>query len=141
MKFLLAGKRLLMNLPKYCFDTHPLIWYFTGQKTLTPKAKKILDGIFTEKLSCFIPSIVFLEAFHLSLKNKKFIFPQFLRKLKLANIIIVPLDKVILSTCYRLSGKLNIHDRIICATAVVNGCLLITKDKEIGKFTSIKTVW
>lgn len=130
-----------MNSPKFSLDTHPLVCYFTGQKTLSSRAKQALDEVFSGRKLCFIASIVLLETFHLSLKNKKFIFPKFLRKLKLPNIIIVPLDKVILTICYRLPKHLNIHDRVIAATAMINKCSLVTKDRQIRKLSSLKTTW
>lgn len=130
-----------MNSPDYCLDTHPLVWYFTGQKTLSGKAKKILDEVFIGKIKCFIPSIVLLEIFHLSLKVKKFNFPQFLKKLQLSSITIVPLDKTILTKCFTLERDLDIHDRIIAATANVSGSVLITKDRTLCKTLSLKTVW
>lgn len=130
-----------MKSSKYSLDTHPLIWYFSGQKSLSRRAKKVLDRIFSGELLCFLSAIVLLEAFHLSLKKKEFIFPNFLKKLRLENIIIVPVDKIILSSCYHLPKKLTIHDRVIAATAEVNKCVLLTKDKEIQKQTRVQTVW
>lgn len=131
-----------MNLPKYSLDTHPLIWYFTGQeKKLSVKARKILDGVFSGDHGCFVSTIVLLEAFHLSLRKKEFIFPEFLKSLRLPNIIIVPLDKVVLTTCYGLPKHLDIHDRVITATAKVSRCVLVTKDKMIEKVSKIKTIW
>ena len=130
-----------MNLPKYCLDTHPLVWYFTGQKTLSPKARKILDELFSGKITCYISIIVLLEIFHLSLKFKKFNFPKFLETIRLPNIIIVPLDRVILETCFALSKNLEIHDRIIAATASINECILVTKEKVLHDLTSLKVIW
>lgn len=130
-----------MNLPKYCLDTHPLVWYFTGQKTLSPKARAILDDLFSGKITCFIPIIVLLEIFHLSLKFKKFNFPKFLETVRLANIIIVPLDRVILETCFALPKNLEIHDRIIAATSTINECILVTKDRELHNLSSLKVIW
>ena len=71
-----------MNLPKYCFDTHVLVWFFRKSKTLSGKAKSILEEAFLGKSISFIPSIVLLEAFRLSLKDPEFIFPKFLEFLK-----------------------------------------------------------
>lgn len=130
-----------MSLSKYCLDTHPLVWYFTGQKTLSAKAKKILDDIFSGQAECFISIIVLLETYHLSLKNRNFIFPKFLEILRLKNIMVVPLDKVVLSACFKLSPNLDIHDRVISATSKVNNCLLITKDESLRRSKSIKTLW
>jgi len=126
---------------KYCLDAHPLIWYFTGQKTLSLKAKKIMDKIFSQKTTGYVPVIVLLEIYHLSLKGKKFKFSDFFEKLKLPNIIIVPLDKAVLTTSFSLSKTLNIHDRIICATSLATKSILITKDNAIQKISSIKSVW
>lgn len=125
----------------YCLDTHPLIWYFSGQETLSLKAKEIIDSIFTGKITCFISSIVLLEAYHLSLKKKNFIFPIFLKKIRMTNILIVPLDKIVLSKCFELSPSLDIHDRIIAATAIVNKSVLITKDDLLQKYSKVATLW
>ena len=130
-----------MNSPKYCLDTHPLVWYFTGQKTLSNNAKRALDDIFSGKAVGYIPSIVLLQTFHLSLKKKHFIFPDFIRKLRLGNIIIVPLDKTVLAACYKQTASLDIHDRIIAAASKVNSSILITKDASLLKNKTLKTLW
>lgn len=130
-----------MILPKYCLDTHPLVWYFTGQKTLSSKARSILDDLFSGKITCFIPIIVLLEIFHLSLKFKKFNFPKFLETIRLPNIIIVPLDKLILETCFTLPKNLEIHDRIIAATSNINDCILVTKDRKLHDLSSLRVIW
>lgn len=126
---------------KYCLDTHPLIWYFTGQQTLSKIAKSTLDEIFVHNASCFIPTIVLLETFHLSLKKPSFVFPKFLDSLRLENITIVPLDAVVLSYCYRLPRNLDIHDRVIAATAQATKATLITKDTVIRNTHVIRTIW
>lgn len=130
-----------MNSLSYCPDTHSLIWYFTARKSLSTNAKEILEKIFLGKIKCFIPTIVLLEAFHVSLKERRFIFPIFLKKLKLRNIFIVSLDKKILSTSFMLPKNLEIHDRVIAATALVNGATLLTKDSVLKKTPNLKTVW
>lgn len=141
MKFHPNGTEKSMSPLKYCLDTHPLIWYFTGQKTLSTDAKDALDDIFSGKADCFISSIVLLETFHLSIKKKSFNFLTFLKQIRLSNVIIVPLDKVILSACYRLPKNLDIHDRVITATSLVSNSFLITKDPTIRKLREIETLW
>jgi len=130
-----------MNSSKFCLDTHPLIWYFLGQKTLSSKAKQIIGKIFSIETICYIPSIVILEAFHLSLKQPKFNFTKFFTSLRISNVIIVPLDKIILTACFNLPKNLNTHDRIICATSLATKSILVTKDETIRKLTAIKSVW
>ena len=130
-----------MRVLKYCLDTHPLIWYFTGQKTLSPKIKSILDDVFLKAVPCLIPTIVLLESFHLSLKHDKFYFPAFLKELRIPNLTIVPLDKIVLSYCYRLPKNLNIHDRVVAATTMATKSTLITKDQLLRNTLGLKTTW
>lgn len=131
-----------MNSIKYSIDTHPIIWYFKQQKTLSLTAKNLLEKIFIGNANCYIASNVLLEIFHFSLKpKKKFNFLAFLRELTRENINIVALDKRVLSVCYKLPANLQLHDRVITATALITNSTLITKDPEIRKIKSIKTVW
>lgn len=126
---------------KYCLDTHALVWYFRGQKTLSIKAKDALDQIFSGNDICFIPTMVILEAFYVSLKHKDFKFPRFFEALKRENIIIVPFDKDILIQSFSLPARLDIHDRIIVAVAKETESILMTKDRVISSFSEIETLW
>ncbi|MCX6705908.1 MAG: PIN domain-containing protein [Candidatus Woesebacteria bacterium] len=130
-----------MSLPKYCFDTHPLVWYFRESKTLSEKAKLILDEAFAGSIVAFIPSIVLLEAFHLSLKDSKFVFSEFVDFLKRAEFIIIPLEEEVLKTCFELPIEINIHDRIVIATAKISGSSLVTKDKVLRSLFPSETIW
>lgn len=130
-----------MNSPKYCLDTHPLIWYVTASPTLSSKAKTIIDDVLSGKAYGYISTITLIEAFQLSLKKKLFKFSQFLKTLRQHTIVIVPLDKAVLTACYKLSSKLDIHDRVIVATAKVVEAALVTKDEKIRKLPDIKTIW
>jgi predicted nucleic acid-binding protein len=130
-----------MSLPKYCFDTHPLVWYFRERKTLSEKAKLILEEAFKGDLIAFIPSIVLLEAFHLSLKDRKFVFFKFIDFLRGANFIIVPLEEEVLKICFKLPKKINIHDRVVIATAKMSGSQLVTKDKILRSLFPLETIW
>ncbi len=130
-----------MSLPKYCFDTHPLVWYFRESKTLSEKAKQILDEAFTGDSVSFIPSIVLLEAFHISLKDRKFVFSKFVDFLKKAEFIIIPLEEEVLRTCFVLPKEINIHDRIVISTAKMSGSRLVTKDRVLRSLFPLETIW
>jgi len=130
-----------MNLPKYCFDTHPLIWYFKGSDTLSKKAKLILDQAFSGDLIPFISSIVLLEAFHLSLKDPGFVFPEFVKFLSGAKFVVVPLGDDVLKECFKLPKGINIHDRIVAATAISTYSQLVTKDKILRSNLPLETIW
>jgi len=140
-KLLGSGERQSMKQAKYCLDTHPLIWYFTGQKTLAAKSKKIIDSLFLGKNLGLISVIVLLEAYHLGLRHKKFSFCHFQEKIESGKFLIVPLDETILEACYRLPKYLDIHDRVIAATSLMSDSYLITKDPLLQKVHQLKTVW
>ncbi|OGM32997.1 hypothetical protein A2803_02475 [Candidatus Woesebacteria bacterium RIFCSPHIGHO2_01_FULL_44_21] len=130
-----------MQLNKYCFDTHTLVWYFIKRPTLSTRARQILNEVFEGKKEGIIPSLVLVEALHVSFKVKEFNFGRFLSDIRIQNLTVVPLEKEVLQECYKLSKVLNIHDRIIVATAIVTGSVLITKDKIIRSLKNIRTIW
>ena len=141
MKLSTHGIKLSMNSPEYCLDTHPLIWYFTQATTLSQSAKSILEEIFRGASRGILSPIVLLEIFHISRKNKKVVFSKFLKKLQKSNISLISTDAAILGYCYQLPKSLEIHDRIIAATALATQSVLITKDPELRALQTIKTIW
>ena|SRR3989338_3495349 len=130
-----------MKQVKYCLDTHPLIWYFTGTKTLSSSAKSALDEIFSGKARGILSVIIPLEVFHFSLKYPKFDFRGFLMHLKQGSFSLVSLDSVILKYCYQLPKTMEIHDRIIASTCLVTKSVLVTKDPVIRALKTVKTIW
>lgn len=94
-----------------------------------------------QKFALIVPTMVLLEAFHASLKDPLFRFPEFLQPIKTAKAIIAPFNKIILLTCYKLPRDINIHDRVIAATALAYRCPLITRDPVLAKIPGLKTVW
>jgi predicted nucleic acid-binding protein len=40
-----------------------------------------------------------------------------------------------------MKKNLEIHDRVIAATALVSNSLLVTKDSELKKIPGLKTIW
>jgi len=130
-----------MTLPKYCFDTHALVWYFKGVKTLSNKAKQILDQTFEGNAIAFIPSIVILEAFHISLKDKEFIFSKFIKYLARTKFIVIPMNEETLKIGFGLSEKINIHDRSVVSTAIYTKSTLVTKDGILRNLFPTETIW
>ena len=130
-----------MKFDKYCLDTHVLAWYFLDKKTLSSKAKEITRKIFKGEARGYISVMVILETYYISLKDEKFNFVRFAKSLDDSNIKIVPFDGEILEEALRLSDGIDIHDRIIVATAVVTGSQLVSKDEKIRSAFPLKTVW
>lgn len=125
----------------YCLDTHAIVWYFTRQTTLSRRAKEAIDAIFSGRAHGYISIIVLLELLHLSFKHVTFSFPVILRKIRQRNIFVVSVDKSLLTICYRLPIFLEIHDRVIAATAKRSRSVLITKDAAFTRVSDISILW
>ena len=127
----------------YVLDTHALIWFLTNNSRLGKKASKVFDDLRAEII---VPLLVLAEI--------KFLFAKRRTKLGLNVVIqgikkdtrftIHPLD---LSVVEAAPEKLDIHDALICGTAIIYRDLLnedvrlITADKEIIKSKVIETIW
>jgi predicted nucleic acid-binding protein len=60
---------------------------------------------------------------------------------KYPNFKIYPFDEVVLNEYFKTSPELEIHDRLIVATAKLTNSKVITKDKQITNSRLVKTVW
>lgn len=123
---------------KVIVDTNALIWDTVDPDKITPAASKALIG----SKVLFLPTIVLLE------------FEWTLRKLnQLAKLAIVtnaiekqqkyfvyPLDHQVFNEYLLVDKSLEMHDRIIVATAKLLRVSIITNDPEIKKVYS-KVIW
>lgn len=114
---------------KIVVDTHTLFWYFYPSRNLSKKASSIL----LEANKIFIPTIVILELFYLLNKLKlDHKYPAIISKIESSNkYTVVSLDLRLVKTVTKLTNKLELHDRIIVATAKLLKLKLITKDPII----------
>lgn len=126
----------------YVTDTHSLVWYFIDDPQLSKKAlnvfeKTIKDGII------IIPILVLAEIMYISKKGRITIsFQDTLNKIdESENFDIVPLDTNILKIADKLDIDLEMHDRLITATAVSFNAPLITKDRSIIDSKVCNTIW
>ena len=127
----------------YIVDTHAVVWFFEESDELGKEALNILNS---KDARLVIPTIVLSEIFYLS--QRKRITPSFediFQVIEQDNrCIIYPLDINVLRF---LPKGLDIHDGIICSTALVyrelmkEGVRLITKDKEIIDSGIVETSW
>lgn len=130
-----------MNLNSYSFDTHPLVWYFLRRRTLSANAQYIIRKVFAGEDTGYLSIMVVLEAFHIGLKNQEFDFSVFLKYLNNSNIKVVPFDKYVLAKALTLPREIDIHDRIIVATAIIRNAKLVTKDRNLRSLFPLETVW
>ena len=127
----------------HVIDTHALVWFLEGNKKLGRKALKVFRDS-TEKL--IIPSIVLAEIKYLSYKGRTRLSVNDVFKAiaKDTRCVVYPLDSNVVSA---MPTKLDIHDSIICGTALVYSDLLeeevqvVSRDEEIVDSDLVKTLW
>ena len=127
----------------YVTDAHPLIWYFTHDPRLSPKALEIFRRSAAGKEIIIVPTIVLGEILHISEAGRMPVsFQDVLSKIEEGdNYEIVALDLHVLKAASQIQAGLEMHDRFITATAEVLGLPLITKDKEIAAAGIVEVVW
>jgi PIN domain nuclease of toxin-antitoxin system len=122
---------------KIVVDSHTLFWFLSENPKLSFKARNLIR----EAREVVIPSIVVMEILYILEKNN--LAPHFieiLSELKIRRYLVYPLDIEMITQALFLPPTLEMHDRIIIATARIFDCSLISKDKEIRKFYQ-KTIW
>lgn len=126
----------------YVTDTHPLVWYFTEDHRLSPNALSAFEET-TREGTLIIPIIVLAEIMYISKRGKTpLTFEETIAKVEAyANFDVCPLDMDILRTADRISADLEMHDRIIVATALHFDTALITKDQRISELRICRTIW
>lgn len=121
----------------YVVDTHVLVWYFTGSKRLNRDLKEKIDEIRNEGDRLIVPTIVLAEALYIAEKGRvKFDFQRMYEILKReTEFEIAGFTAEILEAAIPLK-ILELHDRIVVATADFYRAGIITKDKIILKSES-----
>ena len=126
----------------YVTDTHSIICYFTEDSRLREIALNALEGTIREGV-VIIPSVVLAEIMFISRKGRiTLTFEESLRKIEeYENIHIAPLDVEILKIADKIAVNMEMHDRLIVATALHFEATLITKDPFIRETGACLTLW
>ena len=126
----------------YVADTHSLVWYFTEDPRLSKKALDVFEQT-KQKDLIIIPTVVLAELMFISQKGKITItFSETLKKIEESeNFNVAPLDIEILKVADKMEADIEMHDKLIAATALHFEAALITKDEEIKKLGIVSTVW
>lgn len=123
-------------------DTHAFIWYLDKSlnNKLSPKALKTIKEA-EDSYTVYLPIIVLMEVLYLIEKGRvNLSFHKLLLNLEESvNYEIVPFDTRLLKIAETIKG-LEVHDRLILATAILTGSPLITNDKEIHA-KGVKVIW
>lgn len=133
---------------RYVIDSVALInyfnHYFDEKDMLSREIRKKIDTCFFKmgnSIKLVIPSIVFIEIFRKFLvseeKVKKFYYEIYKPIVENDNIEVKPLESEVLEIFQNLNDfQMELHDKIIFASAIQLNSILITKDPIIIKYNN-----
>lgn len=126
----------------YVTDTHSLLWYFTDDQRLSQKALKSFESTVKEG-QIIVPTVVLAEMLFIAKKGRIPLgFTATVAKIEtLANFEIAPLDLDVLKIAAGIDVPLEMHDKLIVATAIRYDACLITRDEQITKSKAVKIIW
>jgi len=126
----------------YVTDTHSILWYFTEDPRLSKRSLEIFEGTVREGF-IIIPAVVLAEIMFIAKKGRiTLTFEETLRKIeRYENFDLAPLDVDILKVANKIEANLEMHDRLIVATALYFNATLITKDRRIVNAAICPTIW
>ncbi len=127
-------------------DTHAWIWWVSSPEFLSETAKQIIDEAATEK-NVFISSISTWEIAILVSRGRLKLTMSPADWVAASEALpffdFVPVSNSLALKSVQLPGILHNDpaDRIIIATTVSLGAVLVTKDEKIRNYPHVKTVW
>jgi PIN domain nuclease of toxin-antitoxin system len=131
-----------MATPNITLDAHSLIWYIDKQSN-ERLSRRALETIKTveESAIIFVPIIALMEILHLIDAGRFAVsFDTIIGTMEENEAYqIVPLDMKLLEIAIPLKG-LEIHDRLILATAILTNSVLVSRDRAI-EAPGVTIVW
>ena len=126
----------------FVVDTHPLVWYLLDDtQRLSRAANEIFKDAEEGLVDVIIPAIVVAEAIYVGEKYRLPVSFERLVELIRAEpkFIVRPFDLPVLETMARIGARMEMHDRVIAATASLYGLAVLTKDRAFEGV--VETVW
>ncbi len=123
-----------MEIPRVTLDTHALIW-FVHRELKRKLSERALNAIRMAQAHgiVYIPTIALMETLDLIERGRISLpFAELMDSIERNDSYrIVPFDAELVWTAIPLKG-MEIHDRLILATAIATDSVLVSKDREIG---------
>lgn len=127
-----------LELKKISLDTHVLYWFLEDPSKLSSITRKILE----DRPQLIISVIVLFELLYMEKKSGgRVSVSRIMKRLRSCDHKIVPVDEKVFDKARRIKKDLDLHDRIIVATALLTDTLLVTKDEQILESKTVKVVW
>ena len=126
-------------------DTHVVVWLAFDQDQISRKARAAIDNARRNGDGLAISDITLLERATLASKGRiqlDISLESFLQEVE-ARFVVLPISG---RACVRAIGLPAAYpkdpaDRIIGATALVEGLSLLTADREIRRSKALQTIW
>lgn len=129
---------------KVVLDTHALYHAVESPAELTATGRGVVENLANELLISAITVWEFgLHAQHGKIRFVGGVDRWVDAALASIGVRVVPIDVLILRQTFKLTGfdRKDPADRIITATALVEGAVLLTRDEWIVKWQGVRTVW
>lgn len=122
-------------------DAHTLAWFIAQSPRLSKSAVEALRKAERAEVEVLVPTIVLAELLYISERKKVPVsLAEILKRIGSGGSFrVVPFDFSVFEKMRRLPKTLEIHDRIIVATAEAYAAKVISKDEQIKKV--VATVW
>lgn len=124
----------------YLTDAHPLLWFLAADRRLSERAKELLLEAQRREREVGIPIIALTEAARAIEKRRvSLTLGKLLELVRGTGFIVLPFDMAVFEAVLKASPSLELHDRVIVATAQAYKGVLITRDPEM--VTATRTIW
>jgi PIN domain nuclease of toxin-antitoxin system len=126
-------------------DTHVVLWLTSDPAKLSGKAKAAIDGARKSEDGLAISDITLLELAMLASKGRlqmNISLESFLQAVE-SRFVVLPISSSACAYTIKLPASYpkDPADRIIGATALVEGLPLLTADREIRRSKALQTIW
>lgn len=126
-------------------DTHVLIWWVSEPQKLSKKVHQTIEKNL-KRNQLFVSSISIWEIYMLVKKGRLSLSlapEDWIEKLEQLPLQFIPMDNQIAARSVSLPDPLHADfaDRIIVATALEQGAILVTSDKKILNYPHVRTLW
>lgn len=122
-------------------DTHALVWYLTEDRKLPRQVVRLLQAAERGEHEVLVPTIVLAEGMAIEEKRRTMLSKGRILDWVLTHraLVVVEFDLPTVLEMNELSAGMELHDRIIAATARLFGAVVLTRDRVIA--ACVDTLW
>ena len=126
---------------RYLVDTHALVWFLLEDRKLPARALRLLRAAERGERDIIVPTIVLAEGITIEEKGRLGLPKGRIldRVLTHPSLVVADFDLSALVEMQGLAAGLELHDRIIAATARLYSAAVITRDPMITRV--VETMW